>query len=302
MKESSLARLRCPACKRELQLVSHRHEGDEILDGQFECSCGQVYPIHQATPNFVYPNKLLSSDEKSQQENDNGMAAGYETWLEWLFKIFDEDEYTVRAEMVELLELRRGACVLEIGCGTGKDSDHILRRIGPEGLLFAHDLSMGMMTLAKRKLGNSLTPIEYGLSNAAYLPFADRTFDAVFHFGGLNTFGEKRQALAEMTRVARVGAKVVAGDESVPPWLRKSVFGRVLMKTNPLYKHKPPLAYLPNSARNVCLRWILGSAFYVIDYRVGEGPPKLDLDLPIPFKGDSLRSRYYSERRCNKTG
>lgn len=230
------------------------------------------------------------------------MADGYETYLKWLFKILYEDEYSVRSQMVELLELHRGACVLEVGCGTGQDAEHIIRRIGSEGQLFTQDLSMGRVTLAKRRLRNSATPIEYGLSNAAYLPFADHTFDAVFHFGGLNTFGEKREALAEMTRVTRVGGKVVVGDESIPPWLRKSLFGKILMKYNPLYTDEPPLECLPLNARSACVRWVLGNAFYLIDYRVGEGAPRLDLDLPIPFKGDCLRSRYYGDRPSKKRG
>jgi hypothetical protein len=64
------------------------------------------------------------------------------------------------------------------------------------------------------------------------------------------------------------------------------------MNANPLYEYEPPLDLLPERARNVSIRWILGNAFYVIRYEVGSGPPPLDLDLPIPGKGDSLRSRY----------
>src|SRR5437868_5680508 len=135
-------------------------------------------------------------------------------------------------------------------------------------------------------------PIEFVLSNAAYLPFADGYFDAAFHFGGLNTFGEVRRALAEMTRVVRVGGKVVVGDEGIAPWLRQKTFGRILMNANPLYKHRPPIECLPENVCNVGLRWILGNAFYLIDYGVGTGAPRVDVDLPIPGKGDSLRSRY----------
>jgi SAM-dependent methyltransferase len=132
------------------------------------------------------------------------------------------------------------------------------------------------------------------LSNASYLPFADDSFDAAFHFGGINTFGELRRALSEMTRVVRVGGKVVVGDEGVAPWLRRRLFGRILVKANPLYAHRPPLDAIPDNAADVRLQWILGNAFYVIDYRVAAGPPFVDLDLPIPGKGDSLRSRYYA--------
>jgi SAM-dependent methyltransferase len=185
--------------------------------------------------------------------------------------------------------------VLEVGCGTGCDSVLIARQIGERGELFASELSSGMLRLAAAKLAAATPRIELLLCNASHLPFADETFDAVFHFGGLNTFGEKARAIEEMTRVARVGGKVVVGDEGTAPWLREKPFGRILANANPLYEHVPPLELLPESARDVRLRWIIGNAFYVIDYRRGRGLPPLDLDLPIPGKGDSLRSRW--ERR-----
>jgi len=155
-----------------------------------------------------------------------------------------------------------------------------------------------MIRLACRRLANVNSPVEYFLSNVTYLPFMDGHFDAAFHFGGLNTFGDIRRALSEMTRVTRIGGKVVVGDEGVAPWLRRNRFGRILINANPLYKHRPPLECLPENAREVSLRWILGNAFYLIDYRVGDGAPPVDLDLPIPGKGDSLRSRY--ELRANR--
>jgi ubiquinone/menaquinone biosynthesis C-methylase UbiE len=279
--------LRCPACRGELVLDP---VSPDPTKGTLSCACGRRYPIQDGFPDLRYPDELLPSDEEFKTKYDRG-ARQYDAGLEWLFRSFSEDETAVRRSMVDLLELTPGARVLEIGCGTGKDSVHIAERIGQEGELWALELSLGMLEMARERVGSSGT--RFLLSNASYLPFADRTFDGVFHFGGLNTFGEVPRALAEMARVAKFGAKVVVGDESVPPWLREHIFGRVLMKANPLYRHEVPLAALPIGARSVCVRWVLGSAFYLIDFRVGEGPPPLDLDLPIPGKGDSLRSRYF---------
>lgn len=295
MKQSTWPKLRCPACRQGLELETQKSVGFEIIEGRLTCQCGRSYPIQSGTPNFIYPAKLLPSDEEFQGKYNKG-AEQYDTGIEWLFKSFFEDENSIRSQMVELLQVQPGSCVLDVGCGTGSDALHIARRIKAEGELYVLDISSGMIEIAKRRLASLQTPVEYFLSNASYLPFADGVFDAVFHFGGLNTFGEIGRALAEMTRVVRTGGKVVVGDESVAPWLRKSLFGRILMKVNPLYKHKPPLDCLPANAKDVCLRWILGNAFYLIEYRVSDGPPKLDLDLPIPGKGDTLRSRYYGPK------
>ena len=76
--------------------------------------------------------------------------------------------------------------------------------------------------------------MHFFLGNGSYLPFADGTFDSVFHFGGINTFSERKKALAELTRVVKVGGKVVIGDESMAPWLRNEPTYQTLWKANPL--------------------------------------------------------------------
>lgn len=296
MRRSSLSTLRCPACRRELSLEAGKDNRPEVTTGILACGCGKTYPISDGIPDLIHPAKLLPSDEEFKDKYDKG-AEKYDAGLDWLFRSFYSDEETIRKAMVELLELRPDSRVLEVGCGTGKDSQQILAHLGRAGELYAQDISSGMVRLAMRRLDGFATPIEFLLSNCAYLPFADGYFDAAFHFGGINTFGEVKGALGEMTRVVRVGGKVVVGDEGVAPWLQKKRFGRILVNANPLYKHKPPMECLPENAGEVRLRWILGNAFYLVDYRVENGPPKIDLDLPIPGKGDSLRSRYAARRK-----
>ena len=279
-----------------MRLGSTDQTESEVIQGILVCDCGRNYSIQAGIPQMIYPDALLPSDEEFKQKYDKG-AEQYDTGLDWLFKSFYEDEKAVRSGMLDLLNLRPGMRVLEVGCGTGKDSLHIIARLEDQGELYVLDISSAMIRFAKRRLADSAIPIEFVLSNAAYLPFADGYFDAAFHFGGLNTFGEVRRALAEITRVVRVGGKVVVGDEGIAPWLRQKTFGRILMNANPLYKHRPPIECLPENVCNVGLRWILGNAFYLIDYGVGTGAPRVDVDLPIPGKGDSLRSRYAARKR-----
>ena len=97
-----------------------------------------------------------------------------------------------------------------------------------------------------------------------------------------------------MARVVRVGGKVVFGDEGLAPWLRNATYGEILQNSNKLYRYTPPIDLLPESARDASLRWLLGNAYYVIDFRVGDGPPPLDLDLPIVGRrGGTHRTRFY---------
>ena len=91
-----------------------------------------------------------------------------------------------------------------------------------------------------------------------------------------------------------VGGRVVVGDEGIAPWHRQSEYGAILMNSNPLYKHEPPLDLLPETVREASVRWLIGNAFYVIAFRVGAGLPDVDLDLPIKGgRGGTHRTRYY---------
>jgi len=116
----------------------------------------------------------------------------------------------------------------------------------------------------------------------------------VFHFGGFNQFGDLARGAAEMTRVAKPGGRILIGDEAVAPWLKGTEFEGIVTANNPLFRADAPLAALPVAARDVTVRWIIGNCFYVIDFRKGDGPPPLDLDLPHRgWRGGTMRSRYY---------
>src|SRR6266487_68890 len=105
---------------------------------------------------------------------------------------------------------------------------------------------------------------------------------------------EPKKTLAEITRIVKQGGRVVFGDEALPPWLDGTEFGEMIIANNPLFKHKVPLEYLPLNAREVTLRWVLGGCFYLIDFKVGDGPPPADIDLPHKgWRGGTMRTRYY---------
>jgi ubiquinone/menaquinone biosynthesis C-methylase UbiE len=282
VKASTLEILRCPACG-----------GRFDADGELSCgSCGATFTRHDGIPDLVYPESLAPSDAEFQRKYDDG-AETYDSGLEWMWEAFSSDEDAVRSAMIDLLELTSRSRVLETGCGTGQDSARIVKRLGKAGRLYAQDLSRGMVEVARRRLEAVQDQVELIQSNGSYLPFADDAFDAAYHFGGINTFGERRRAIAEMARVVHPGGKVVFGDEGIAPWLRRKLIGRILVNANPLYAHRPPLDELPDNALEPRIQWIIGNAFYVVDFRVGESAPPVALDLPIPGKGDTLRSRYY---------
>ena len=59
---------------------------------------------------------------------------------------------TYRLHAVDLLNLRKGDLVIELGCGTGLNFPFILDKIGPEGRLIGVDIAQGMLDEAQRKV------------------------------------------------------------------------------------------------------------------------------------------------------
>lgn len=246
---------------------------------------GTIYEVGETgIVNMLYPKELLPADAREQFLYDQAFLR-YDKGVSWVFETLNHsDEAATRQKMIDLMELKPGMKALEVGAGTGKDSKLILDKIRPGGTAVLSDLSPNMLKLAQEKLSTEDINVHYFLGNGSYLPFADNTFDAVFHFGGINTFSERKKAFEELTRVVRPGGKVVVGDESIAPWLRNTPTYATLLKANPLFRAEVPLEDLPANLEDFKLHYIFGNAFYVMEYKVTEKAPEVDIELPIPGK------------------
>jgi ubiquinone/menaquinone biosynthesis C-methylase UbiE len=300
MLSERVADFRCPRSGSALRLVDPVLRGGSIVSGKLVSAEGVIYPVEDGVPNFVDPALLTAIEAHTKAEYDRVADEIYDVAVDWQFAAMYEDEDAVRESLVDMLDLAPGAIVLEVGCGTGRDSFRLARRLGHDGWLHMQDLSPGMVRACVRRMsapavaGGFACRLDYSISNAMALPFPDGVFDAVFHFGGFNQFGDLRKGAAELARVARPGGRVVIGDEAVAPWLRGTEFEAIVTTNNPLFKIEAPLAVLPEGARDVTVRWIIGNCFYVIGFRKGDGPPPLNLDLPHRgWRGGTMRSRYF---------
>jgi ubiquinone/menaquinone biosynthesis C-methylase UbiE len=281
-----------PQSKAPLECRPSRMEGEVVAEGELVDPSGVAYPIRDGIPDLTFPRELAPADKEARAYYDDA-AAVYDDVANLTFRIQYVDERKARESFVAALELRPQFRVLELACGTGRDSEIIAERLGPAGSFYLQDLSRAMLTRCRERLRAISTPAEFSTANASFLPFADHTFDAVFSFGGLGVFGDAGQALREIVRVAKVGAKVVVGDESMPPWLRDTEYGRILLHNNRLFEKAVPLEDVPVEARDVVLRWVIGGVYYLLEFRVGEGEPRADFDLEIPGRrGGTLRTRY----------
>jgi ubiquinone/menaquinone biosynthesis C-methylase UbiE len=272
-----------------------RLDGDVLVSAE-----GHRFATENGVPNLVWPPALSASEQKAKAEYDRVAEQIYDAALDWQFAALCENEEAVRELMVNMLDPKPDGHILEVGCGTGRDSFRLARRLGYRGALFLQDLSANMVhTCVKRmaeydKAMHFKCALHYSISNATYLPFPSEFFDAVFHFGGFNEFSDHKRTAEEFARVVKPGGIVLFGDESVGPWLRGTEFGGIVTTNNPLFNHEVPLRSIPICARDVNVRWIMGNCFYVITFRKGDGPPPLDLDLPHKgWRGGTMRSRYF---------
>ncbi|MFP5074142.1 methyltransferase domain-containing protein [Neisseria sp. WLZKY-1] len=149
---------------------------------------------------------------------------------EWLARLkYGGGIAKMRREMMRLIDWQNGASVLYVSVGTGTDFRYFPDTVDAGSLkIVGADLSLGMLRRAQktwqRRLDLSLVHCA-----AEDLPFADNSFDIVFHVGGINFFSDKRRALAEMLRVAKPHTKLMVADETqdlIEQQYQKSVFTR----------------------------------------------------------------------------
>ncbi len=296
MKREELKLYVCPATGTPLTLGSGYEETNgEITSGILTSASGNEYRIKNGFPDLTYPPELSCEDEFARSFYD-GRAHAYDENLHLTFETHGEDEQKLRNEFIDELKLGPSDRVLEVSCGTGRDSEIISQRLGAGGQICLQDIAAGMLERCRNRLSQTSVPTSYSVSNACYLPYPDRYFDAVYSFGGLGEFSDIKRSLAEIVRVSKVGARVVVGDESMPPWLRETEFAKILITTNKQFLAKLPLEEMPVEARDVHLRWVIGGVFYLISFTVGDGEPTGNFDFEIPgVRGGTYRTRYLGQ-------
>ena len=114
-------------------------------------------------------------------------------------------------EAVGWAGITSGQHVLDVACGPGTATEPAARRAGPKGSAIGIDIDAGMVAFASARAEKHRDlRLEYRCGSAQELPFPDRTFDAVLCLQGLQFFADRAAALAEMRRVMKPNARIVA--------------------------------------------------------------------------------------------
>jgi SAM-dependent methyltransferase len=123
-----------------------------------------------------------------------------------------------RRRLHEILAVRGGERILEVGCGSGRYAVEVARWLGPGGQLDAFDRQQRMLDwTAQRAAARGLDNVVTRCGDACALPYASASFDAAYAISTLGQVPERTRALAELARVLGPGGRLVVGEVAYDP-------------------------------------------------------------------------------------
>ncbi|MGB8311360.1 MAG: methyltransferase domain-containing protein [Halobacteriota archaeon] len=205
----------CPLCKQPLT---------PTIDGLFCQRDGVEYSVKNGIVDFIVEDitKSTSPVLRSVDKIDE-FAKIYEgpSWYGIMDKINAELNLPSIEDMVKMMTERVDAengVGLDVACGTGFVTRHLAQKMR---LVYGIDISMGMLEEAtKYAREKEIENIRFARSMVENLPFPNGVFDGVTCSGALHLFQDTVEALNEMARVMKRGARLAVlanakGDLSV---------------------------------------------------------------------------------------
>lgn len=164
------------------------------------------------------------------QHSSRVTRSNYDRLSPWYDLLAGRSERRAKEAGLEILAVKVGDTVLEIGSGTGQALLALARSVGSSGNVVGIDLSRGMISQAAAKISRTALSQRAALvcGDALYLPFQASFCDAVFMSFTLELFppDDSLIVLSECQRVLRNGGSlcVVAMAERANPGLPIRVY------------------------------------------------------------------------------
>ena len=157
-------------------------------------------------------------DDSTDWRMADRCAEAAERYLDTATRLLD----VLKRKSIDMLRLRPGAAVLDVGCGLGRDAEAILAKVGAAGRAVGIDASRELIAKAiERTQARSQRP-EFRVGDAQALAFADDTFDASRVDRVLQHLQDPARAVVEMARVTRRGGRLCAHE---PDWHTLTIAG-----------------------------------------------------------------------------
>ncbi len=125
-----------------------------------------------------------------------------------------------RQEAIQRLDLKPGARVLDLGCGTGLNFRYMEERIGNQGFILGIDESFGMLCQARncieRNKWNNIKLIQGDVTELAFSAQVNEQFDAVIFSYLLSTISRYKEAIDLALKVLKKGGRIVLADDRLP--------------------------------------------------------------------------------------
>jgi len=112
-----------------------------------------------------------------------------------------------RARFHQVLALRKGESVLDVGVGPGLLAREMADSVGETGRIAGIDQSVDMLAMSQRRCAD-LEHTEFSEADATKLPYPDDSFDAVVSTQVYEYVPDMKKALSEAARVLRKGGRI----------------------------------------------------------------------------------------------
>jgi SAM-dependent methyltransferase len=114
----------------------------------------------------------------------------------------------IRDRVLAGAQLRPGQAVLDLGAGTGLLASEALRRVAPDGTVFALDQSQSALAEISVPSGSDPSRLHCIVGDAHQIHLGSRTIDAVLTRSVLIYLDDLPAALGEIARVLRLGGRL----------------------------------------------------------------------------------------------